>query len=546
MYIEPGTTIYLLQGVPLENDYENTILFQTVSEQFTHFTTQYTKKSFVNQTYQRLDRGIMRLKVAADSIAGYNYCMFRNNNYSNKWWYAFILSVEWINNEVAEIRIELDVVQTWLFEAIPEVCFIERSHQGVSDNPGDNLVPENLETGEYIVGDVVPANALNEMCIVIAGTYDASINPNQGSVYHGIYTGLHYEYFDVTTEGIAAANQFLNNYSQNPDGIVSVYMMPKVFKGNPDTLDTPTPSDIQVRKYTTNPNSANPYGISINNGKMKTFPYCFLYCTNNNGSNAIFPYEYFSGQTFMQFRMLGDCNPNPSVMIYPRNYKGISDNIDEKLILAGYPQCCFNIDTFRAYLAMTASQVIGSTGNALGELGSTSISRYTNYRNAQNGLYDGVKQNRIESRLSENILGHGVTQLGSVIGGLMGAAVQHHYAPYQLKGQPSANLNVSTNTMQFNFYYKKIRDDFALRIDEYFDMYGYAQNNFERPPRALRNRWCYVKTRGATFRGDISASVAKRLSEIYDSGIRWYRSNYISDIGNYSHSLGAQNGILGV
>lgn len=546
MYIAPGTDIYLLQGVPLDNKYENTIKFFTAQQQYDHFSTEYTIKRFTNQTYQRLERGYIRLKVSADSIAGYNYCMFRNTNYSTKWWYAFILGVEWINNEVAELRIELDVIQTWLFEAEPEACYIDRAHQGVSDNPGDNLVPENLETGEYITDDVVPTSALNEMVIVIAGTFDSSVNPNYGSVYHGIYTGLHYVYFPVTSIGIAQANDFLNSYSTNPDGIVSVYMMPNIFKAQPDTISTPEESTIQLRKYTTNANSTNPYGFAINNNKLKTYPYCFLYCTNNNGSSAVYPYEYFSGQTFANFGMLGDCNPNPSVMLYPKQYKGIPINYDEKLVMTGYPQCCFNIDTFRAHLAMISSQAATGVVDTLTGMVTGGVSRQAAFNLARNDIISGESYLQRSSMTDVNILGSGISTVGNMVSGLVGAAVEHHFTPYQTKGYPSANLNVSTNNMHFDFYYKRIRDEFAMIIDQYFDMYGYAQHTIMRPPTAVRDRWSYVKTVGAAFRGAISADVASRLSELYDAGIRWYRYTNVNDIGNYSHALGAQNGILQV
>lgn len=546
MYIAPGTDIYLLQGVPLDNKYENTIKFFTAQQQYDHFSTEYTIRRFTNQTYQRLERGYIRLKVSADSIAGYNYCMFRNTNYSTKWWYAFILGVEWINNEVAELRIELDVIQTWLFEAEPEACYIDRAHQGVSDNPGDNLVPENLETGEYISDDVVPTTALNDMVLVIAGTFDSTANPNYGSVYHRIYTGLHYEYFPMTSAGIQAANAFLNNYSTNPDGIVSVYMMPNVFQAQPDTLGTPTESTIQLRKYTTNTNSTNPYGFSINNNKLKTYPYCFLYCTNNNGGNAIYPYEYFSGQTFMDFGMLGDCNPNPSVMIYPKQYKGLPINMDEKLVMTGYPQCCFNIDTFRAHLAMISSQAVTSGFQQFGTLASGEIARDMSLQMAEGGFISAEQYLGRSVGIGSHILGNGISQVSNLVGSLVNAKIQHNIAPYQTKGTPSANLNVSTNNMHFAFYYKRIRDEFAMIIDQYFDMYGYAQHTIMHPPTAVRDRWSYVKTVGAAFRGAISADVANRLSELYDAGIRWYRYTNVSDIGNYSHALGAQNGILQV
>ena len=153
MYIEPNSTIYLLKNVPLDNTYTDTLWFENANAQWTHFKTRVDTEGgliFRANTYQRVDRGICRLQVNADDIYNYNYMMFQNTNYGNKWFYAFINSVDYVNNAVAQINYEIDEMQTWAFDYQLGQCYVEREHSA-TDVAGDNLQPEPVELGQYVV-----------------------------------------------------------------------------------------------------------------------------------------------------------------------------------------------------------------------------------------------------------------------------------------------------------------------------------------------------------------------------------------------------------
>lgn len=152
MYIEPNTTIYLLRNVPLDNTYTDTMWFENASSQWTHFKTRVDANGeiFAKNTYQRKNINRCRLEVPADRVYDCNYMMFQNTNYGNKWFYAFITQVEYINNAVTEIEYELDVMQTWMFEYTLEMCMVEREHSS-TDQIGDNLMSEPFDLGEYVV-----------------------------------------------------------------------------------------------------------------------------------------------------------------------------------------------------------------------------------------------------------------------------------------------------------------------------------------------------------------------------------------------------------
>lgn len=93
--------------------------------------------------------------------------MYQNNNYSNKWFYAFITNMQYENNGTTLISITTDVWQTWQFDITWKQSFIEREMIDVQDDiPGANLIPEGLELGEVKIGGTASVSDLRPIpCI---------------------------------------------------------------------------------------------------------------------------------------------------------------------------------------------------------------------------------------------------------------------------------------------------------------------------------------------------------------------------------------------
>lgn len=168
MVIAPNTDIILLRNVPLDNTYTDTIYFSNATEQFNHFynTSTYAKKVFGNNTYQRVNSGVMRIEVSADEIYNYNYLMFRNTNYGSKWFYAFITGVEYVNNAVAEVRYEIDVMQTYFFDYELEQCYVDRE-TSATDEIGDNLLEESIDPGPAVCDYIISTNHFDSYSVLI-------------------------------------------------------------------------------------------------------------------------------------------------------------------------------------------------------------------------------------------------------------------------------------------------------------------------------------------------------------------------------------------
>lgn len=145
---QPQTTFYLLRNVKLDHSYTNTIDFNTKEEQYNYF---FNKKAFevLEGTYQRKTIGVVRVPFLYDDIATCNYIMWQNANYSDKWYYAFILEIKYINPNLSEIIYDLDVIQTYMFDVEWKPSQIDRDMGAQFSDTGIPFVNREVEDLNY-------------------------------------------------------------------------------------------------------------------------------------------------------------------------------------------------------------------------------------------------------------------------------------------------------------------------------------------------------------------------------------------------------------
>lgn len=131
MVITPQSDIILLK-VPLTLDNKNQITFANSQTQFQYFNS-LPQLELEDATYVRKDN-IICWGGQIDDIINYNYVMYRNEAYTNKWFYAFITNMTYVNDGRTDISIETDVFQTWQFDLIYKQSFVEREMINVSED----------------------------------------------------------------------------------------------------------------------------------------------------------------------------------------------------------------------------------------------------------------------------------------------------------------------------------------------------------------------------------------------------------------------------
>ena len=241
MAISPTTNLKLLK-CPLTLDNKNQITFTNANVQFEYFNS-LPNLEIDNISYQRKD-SIIKYPAHIDSLLEYNYCMYQNENYTNKWFYAFITDMKYINDNMTEITIKTDVFQTWQFDIIYKNSFIEREHVN-DDTIGKNILPENLDLGEFVCNKKEQWLNANEgiftpegnLVIVIGVTELPDGTSQQGVDTDGIYQGLRYYVYNYSD--ISNLNLWLYDYAHagKSEAIKCMFILPKILTTGADRED---------------------------------------------------------------------------------------------------------------------------------------------------------------------------------------------------------------------------------------------------------------------------------------------------------------------
>lgn len=73
----------------------------------------------------------------------------------------------------------------------------------------------------------------------------------------------------------------------------------------------------------------------------------------------------------------------------------------------------------------------------------------------------------------------------------------------------------------------------AIKLDQFFDMYGYATNSVKVPNEDSRESWNYVKTKNVVIFGTMPVEAMACIKAMYNRGVRFWHT---VDVGNYSLS----------
>ena len=153
--IIPNSEVRLIKNVPFSNNYKNVIQFNNKTSQENYFKS---LPNIVADDFKYVrNNGTIKVPYYRDEILEYNYLMFKNKAYGDKYFYAFITNISYINPNTSAISFELDVFQTWFMDVEFKPSYVEREHcqRWNSDGtPVINTIPEGLDYGsEYITKD---------------------------------------------------------------------------------------------------------------------------------------------------------------------------------------------------------------------------------------------------------------------------------------------------------------------------------------------------------------------------------------------------------
>lgn len=514
----PQTRICICQTLGLSNDYRHTFWFDNVADQ-TDFFESKVIKTFVNYAYVRKNWSL-KVNASITDAEKWGYLFFQNFP-TGRYYYYFITNVKYISDETVELELEMDVMQTYFFDYALQPSFVEREHAS-SDIVGENTLDEELELGQHITDGTYSSDVFSgDMSVLLMSTVD--INGDDfpacyGKFTDGLYSGcnIYAVKADVATTAI---NSLLKNLGSKADAIICMWQYPEELlqfagklEGDNPYFDTVVEGKTDGVDFLVNrPNDFD--GYTPKNSKLLTYPYNYIYMTNNIGNSAIYRYERFQDGIPL-FQLDGSPFPDGGVKCTPRNYNGVGFNYDESLNLTGFPTCAWNADAYKIWLAQNQGQ---HTGQILGGIGGIVAGGVMMLTGA--GVLPGA-----------GVMAGGVTSIFSHLS--QRHDMESH--PPQARGSISATLNTSLGQHRITAYRKVITRERAEIIDNFFTMYGYKTLRVKTPNRNVRQSFTYTKTSGCLLTGSLCQEDARKIQSIYDNGITFWQSSVL--IGNYSAS----------
>ena len=546
MAFVPNSKIILLQ-TPLESDYMNTLDFENEEEQYNYFISKKVQTfSYEDFTYIRKDNQIL-VPVHIDKLWNCNYLMYQNSYFTNKWFYCFILKMEYVNDNCTRLCIATDVFQTWMFNYEIKQSFVEREMIDVDkDVPGANLIPEGLETGEFKVGGTANFDDLQPVAVIAY-----SRNPKedgltdqtplgQGVIANGIPNGMYFCF--VSFSLLQGALQSISGAGHS-DAIVTVFTVPAfcligfngwtlhdILSGVSYWLVSDFKANPVRKTLVSTPNNLD--GYVPRNQKLRTYPYIYLGFNPTNGSQKIYRYENFENGTPV-FNIYSEINQNPSICFIPQNYRGANGNsMSDMATMQGYPTIGWITDYFNTWLAQNSDIV---------SLNMQQEQFNYEVNSAKTGLEGTSKI--LQQAFGGNL---GALTSGAELGmNLASQDVNHEYYIKQQLAQiekqqmlpNQATMSGSNATllgyglMDNNIFTRyTIKSQFAERIDKYFDMYGYLTNTVKIPNLKNRPNWNYIKTINIDIVSGIPQEDVEILKNIFNTGVTiWHNPDTFGD-----------------
>lgn len=549
-YVIPNSTVVLLKNISLTPTYENTVDYDNATAQYNdmyaHKLGQWDRCTYVGKNKQQ---GTIRLESTQGLLMQQaTYMMFKNTNYENKWFYAFVTDVTWVNNVTWEVSFVLDVIQTYYFDFTYSRCFIERQHS-VTDKVGDNIIDEGLETGEYIANYVDEITDYAETESVVCARLDSEGNEVTADDeilptidVDGVFIGS----CIWRIQKYGEPDRFFKNASEAPDSVLDYYEIPSAFAGDHGIQVYGNPPILTKTVEKPHISSGKLYKYTPRNNKLFTYPYCYLRATDLSGNTINYRYELFNTSN-CTFDYTCTRLPNPEGYIYPNNYDNISKNYDEGLSINDFPKGAYPVDTYKAWLAQTANsrtlQMLGASGSAIAGFAGILGGAYAGVGSALSGTASnfvstsGADYSMLGSAGASGMAGlpnnpaMGIGGIGSVLG-LMAQKEDHKVNSQRAIGNKSTSAIAMLGKHIIQLQSMCIQQNYAEAIDSFFDKYGYKQNIIAVPNIKARPHWNYIKTVGCDVKASLPAQLVGQINSIHDNGITFWKN--LDSIGNYS------------
>lgn len=551
MAFQPSTSIYI-GTVPFDSSYRHVYYIPDRQQQESYFLSCCPNELRRNDyTYQRLQNAVV-VPFNAEELYGYNYCMFKNANYGNRWFYSFIADIEYVSENSSRLYLKLDIFQTWFPDCEVPACNVEREHVN-DDSIGAHIRDEGFSVGEmkvqYSVYDYLTlwlavasaAEPLND------GTY---VNV-AGDNYQKLPSGTSVTVFDPVTQ-MGEFKRFMNELSNNgqQDAVSAVYMVPaEIVPGVSSKengvggawVDASKPTREETLEWSMGYTTLD--GYTPKNNKLYCYPFEYVEISNMAGQVQQLRMELMPqpGATLLLTRT-GGTDVNSRTVYYPRDYNGAEWFYEGVVTLPPYPTCNWvyqswaNIEGSHRMTGTVSLPVYESGGGsyAPSPLASQGVG-FTDVPYDFNTLTQGKPVESLVQSIGQIFsadIGTGIVNTAMSQYKVQAELSKLQRTPNTQRGGTNSSA-VLVNTGTYGMVARKYtcRAEIAKQIDDFFSTYGYLVSETKKPNITGRRSWNYVKTNACNVRGKVPPNVLSAFNSMLDGGITFWHT---SDVGNYA------------
>lgn len=371
-----GTEVSLV-NVPWNNDYRDIVKFANRNALNAYIDGRELSGTVIkNLSYVKPNEPI-RIDLPFNAAYRYNYLRASNPLQPiagdvRRDYYYFITDVRYIAPNTTEIVVQLDIWQTFGFDATFGNSYIERGHIGIANedafvNYGRNYlnIPEGIDIGsEYRVIDTKYRQVMDAGLadILVASTVDLEGNwgtpptdesagdprmpAAKGGFINNIPSGATYYVF----ESPISFNAFIASMTEYPwisQGIISITMIPKINRyiegfdyaafGHPTLAPQARPKTIAADMA---PNWRDDILSQVNEryrhlDKLKVFPYMAIEMTTWGATPIIIKPESWANDDATIVERSNIIPPNQRIVFMPQRYNARADSVIENSALTG-------------------------------------------------------------------------------------------------------------------------------------------------------------------------------------------------------------------
>ena len=508
--------VILSKGIKIDKDYINVLSYNV--EQMLNLlqSSSHMIKTFSNCSFLRQSQ-YFNLQISYETALKCNYLAFTNPDYADKWFFAFIDRIEYVNESSCNIYYTIDQWTTWFMDWDPVKSYVIREHPSNTDRDDlrSNTIPEDIYYGDdYIVNFTDELEFWDNLCIIAGYTMDPG-KLSQGQVeyvngtYAGLPSGCAYYYYELSQSGIAHLQDDINIFTKHgdPNAIVGIAIactnLTTILKDGERVPNDFVGPQSQTKGITAI-NSLN--GYTPTNKKLLTFPYAFVRIHNSAGNCIILKQELWNDSQRRFVKTEGVLSLSSSVMLYPLDYSGTEKSFENVLSLGKYPQLSYQTNNYNVWIRQNAlnqtSALLSGGFNVATGLASLAGGNPFGISNAVSGalqIQQSINTQKLASTMAPSF--YSATNINDVI---------------------TASKNID-----FKIEYVTIKKEYAELIDDYLSRYGYKTLKYKIPNISTRSTFNYLQISNDSIigAGNVPADAMALINSVARRGVTIYQQH---------------------